>query len=134
MYRMFGALILLGGIGHTLVPPVAPDTVRRGGHVVLVKAVDVSPTAFRFEPSDVTAQAGDTIRIQQTGTTPHNVEFRETAAGANLGDAMMGPFLTAPGETYDLVLNARFTAGAYKFVCTPHEPMGMHGTLTIRGQ
>lgn len=38
---------------------------------------------------------------------------------------------TAKGQTYDVVIDARFTDGKYDFVCDPHEALGMHGILTI---
>ena len=118
---------MLVGMGHIPVtPPPAPK-------VVLVKGMDVSATEFKWSPADVTVNQGDTIRFEQTTTTPHNVEFKETPAGVDLGDAKVGPFLVAKGDHYDLVIDGRFKPGAYKFACTPHESMGMKGTITVAG-
>lgn len=108
-----------------------PATSR--GQVVVVKMVDVSTTEYRFEPADVTVHPGDTVRFEQTGSMSHNVEFREVPAESQLGDRQMGPYLTAPGETYDVVIDARFTDGVHKYVCTPHETLGMKGTITVGG-
>jgi plastocyanin len=43
----------------------------------------------------------------------------------------MGPFLLATGETYEVVIDDRFKPGTHKYVCTPHELMGMVGTITV---
>jgi len=103
------------------------------GKVVIVKMVDVSNTEFKFEPAEITVQPGDTVRFVQSGAMPHNVDFRTLPEGTDLGDAKMGPFLTTPDETYDVVIDGRFAAGEHGFVCTPHEFMGMTGTLTVEG-
>lgn len=103
------------------------------GEVIIVKMVDVSNTEYKFEPSEITVQPGDTVRFVQAGAMPHNVDFRVMPEGTDLGDARMGPFLTTPDETYDLVIDGRFAAGEHEFVCTPHEFMGMTGTLTVEG-
>ena len=65
-------------------------------------------------------QAGGTVQVGVTG------------AGAKLGAAATGPYLTAKGQTYDLVIDARFTEGRYEFVCEPHEAIGMKGTLVVK--
>lgn len=118
---------MLVGMAHIPVtPPAAPKA-------ILVKAMDVSATEFKWSPADITVNPGDTIRFEQTTATPHNVEFKETPAGADLGASKMGPFLVAAGDHYDLVIDGRFKPGAYKYVCTPHELMGMKGTITVAG-
>lgn len=122
---LFGPLVL-----------AAPSGVRRPetkAHLVLVKMKDVSPTEYRFEPSTLTVQPGDTLRFEQTTTMPHNVQFKDVAPGANLGAAMTGDYLVTAGQAYDLVIDGRFTAGTYHFACAPHEAMGMKGTLTVSG-
>ena len=108
--------------------PVRP---ARAPRVVVVKTGDVSPTEYKFEPANFTVVPGDTVRFTQTTATPHNVEFRAVPAGTNLGAARMGPFLTTAGATYDVVIDARFATGAHDYVCTPHEAMGMKGTITV---
>ena len=100
---------------------------------IVVKMVDVSPTEYKFEPANITVNPGDTVRFEQTGVMPHNVEFRDMPAGSNLGAAKMGPFLSATGETYDVIIDGRFTAGKHNYVCTPHEALGMTGSITVSG-
>lgn len=102
-------------------------------HLVIVNMVNVSPTRFAFEPAQLTVHPGDTVRFVQTGAMPHNVQFTHSPAGSNLGAAAMGPFLTAAGQKYDLVIDGRFALGQHDFVCTPHASMGMTGALTVQG-
>lgn len=98
---------------------------------VVVRLVDKSSAEWRFEPSHVTVRPGDTIQWVLEDMVPHNVEFKKTPDGADLGDAKMGPFLMSKGQTYELVIDERFTVGAYNYVCTPHEAMGMKGSITV---
>ncbi len=98
---------------------------------VVVRLIDKSSAEWRFEPSHVTVKPGDTIQWVLEDMVPHNVEFKKTPDGANLGDARMGPFLMSRGQTYELVIDERFTEGAYDYVCTPHEAMGMKGSITV---
>ncbi len=126
-----GALLLLGwtnapGATGEAAPgrAAAPDT-------IMVKMVDHGGGQWRFEPARVEAHPGDVIHFVQTDVVPHNVQFKKVPAGAKLGAAMMGPFLLRKGDTYDLAIDQRFVAGTYGFVCTPHEVMGMKGTLIV---
>lgn len=121
---------LLSLSAFALLPFIAPAP-RPAAKVIPVKMVDVSATAFKFDPAVITAAPGDTVRFTQTTTTPHNVELKATPAGVDAGPAKMGPFLTAQGATYDLVLDAKFAPGTYQFACTPHEMLGMKGTLNV---
>lgn len=110
----------------TAEPPAATQ-------VVVVNMVDKGGGKWAFEPSAIQAQPGDTVRFVQADVVPHNVQFKSVPKGASLGAAMMGPFLVKKGDTYDLVIDARFVTGTYHFVCTPHEMMGMKGTLEVSG-
>lgn len=102
-----------------------------GGRLVIVKMVELSATAYRFQPATVTVNPGDTVRFIQTSAMPHNVEFTKTPAGAKLGSATMGPFLIAPSQTYDLVIDSRFSSGQYRYMCTPHFALGMLGAIVV---
>lgn len=99
--------------------------------VVVVRMVDKSPTEFVFEPESVTVRPGQTVRFVQKGAMPHNVEFRETPDGTDLGTSAMGPFLLSLGDTYDVEIDDRFAPGIHKYVCTPHELLGMVGSITV---
>lgn len=101
------------------------------GKTHVVRMIDKSPTEFAYEPASVTASVGDVIQFVQTTATPHNVDFREAPNGADLGTAKTGEFMLAPEQKYELRIDERFRAGSYRFVCTPHELLGMKGTLTV---
>ena len=62
----------------------------------------------------------------------HNVHFTKQAPGARLGAAAMGPYLMTKGQTYDVVIDGRFTEGKYEYVCDPHAAVGMKGTLVVK--
>ena len=109
----------------------APLAAQNASHVVVVKMSDAPGGQFVFQPVAVVAQRGDTLRFVQESSTPHNVAFRKTAKGSKLGSASTGPYLLTPGQTYDLVIDSRFTDGDYTFACDPHEGAGMHGSLTV---
>ena len=98
---------------------------------ISVNMTQTGPTTFAYQPAQITAHPGDTLRFVQVGAMPHNVQFTRVPADAALGAAMMGPFLTVPNQTYTLVVDGRFAIGSYHFVCTPHEAMGMTGTLAV---
>ena len=62
---------------------------------------------MRFEPARIDARRGDVVRFVQTGSIPHNVQFvRNSApAGVDIGDYWTGPYLTQPGEVYELPID-----------------------------
>jgi plastocyanin len=119
-------LVLATAAWHSDGPPSL-----RAGRVVIVKTVEVSATSYKFEPAEVTVLPGDTVRFVQTSLMPHNVEFTKAPAGSKLGKAKVGPYLVAVDQTYDVVIDARFPAGQYKFMCTPHISLGMKGTISV---
>ena len=86
---------------------------------------------YAFEPANVTAQHGDTLRFVEDAGVMHNVRFKSHPSSARLGAATTGPYLTNKGQTYDLVIDTRFTDGKYEYVCDPHELLGMRGVLTV---
>jgi plastocyanin len=101
-------------------------------HMVVIKLVEKGgPMPYAFEPATTVAQRGDTVRFLNAVDVMHDVRFTKEAAGSKLGSAITGPYLTAKGMTYDLIIDARFTDGTYTFVCDPHEMIGMKGTLII---
>jgi plastocyanin len=102
-------------------------------HVIVVKLVDKGGAMpYAFEPANTIAQRGDTLRFIEAAGVMHDVHFTVQARGAKLGGAATGPYLTTKGQTYDLVIDARFAEGKYEFVCEPHEAIGMKGTLVVK--
>lgn len=113
--------------------PLRAQTGSTGaGHVVIVKLVMRNGSMpFAFEPASATVQRGDTLRFVEDAGVMHNVHFKNHPDGARLGGAATGPYLTNKGQTYNLVIDGRFTDGKYEFVCDPHEMLGMKGLLTV---
>jgi plastocyanin len=104
--------------------PAAPASAT--GQVIEVRMTMAN--GGRFEPEHVTANPGDVIRFVNVENV-HNISF---PAAKNAGFASLpaaSPYLTAPGATWDLVVD--FAPGTYTFQCDPHVPMGMFGTLTV---
>ena len=100
--------------------------------VIVVKLVERGGSVpYAFEPANVQVERGDTIRFVQAANVPHNVRFTKEPSGAKLGRATTGPYLVSKGQTYDLVIDARFPDGTYNYVCDPHEMIGMHGSMTV---
>ena len=126
-----GVLILLGWTGSAEAPPAGPDMHVDGPRVLEVKMVDRGGGQWRFAPADIQVTPGDVVRFVQDDVAPHNVEFKDVPGGTTLGGAAMGPFLLQKGETYDLTIDDRFAPGLHKYVCTPHELLGMVGTIAV---
>jgi plastocyanin len=104
-----------------------------GPHMIVVKLVETGKAVpYAFEPAMAVAQRGDTLRFMEAAGVMHNVHFTKQAPGSKLGSAATGPYLTAKGQTYDLVIDGRFAEGTYEYVCQPHEMIGMKGTLLVK--
>lgn len=116
-------LVAIGGLVTVAAgPDPTPESTTYG----------VSMVDFSFQPTQLTVRQGDVIRFEQVGDMPHNVEFKKTPSGVDLGDTRMGPFLVAKGTVYEIRIDDRFEPGVYTFICTPHEQMGMKGMITVK--
>jgi len=127
---LFGAVVL----GAWTAPPTAapaPLHDYRVPVVVEVRMVDAGGGQWRFEPATIDVHPGDVVRFVQDDVAPHNVQFKDVPSGSDLGAAVMGPFLLQKGETYELAIDERFAFGDHAYVCTPHEPLGMVGTINV---
>ena len=109
----------------------APPAPEKRVAVIEVKMVDEGAAQWRFVPDHVRAQPGSIVRFVMDDIVPHNVEFRELPDGTDLRNSKMGPFLLQKGQTYDVVIDERFALGEHHFVCTPHEMLGMVGTIEV---
>lgn len=95
---------------------------------------------YRFEPATLTVKAGDGVKFVMVNGGPHNVAFKDVAAGAkaqldaNISEKM-GELASAmkmnAGESITVSF-ANVGAGTYNYVCTPHEAMGMKGAITVQ--
>lgn len=103
---------------------------------------------YKYVPDKITAKEGDAIKFINVSGFPHNVSFKTdqipddvegtlaqnmpaNAYGMAKMGPIVGPLLTQANQTYTISL-AGMKAGEYPFVCTPHEAMGMKGTITIQ--
>lgn len=119
-------LVLLGTTTSAMTQPADGDV-----RVVTVKMVDKSATEYAFVPAEINVTPGTIVRFEMTGMMPHNVEFKDAPSGTNLGAAQFGPFLTSKGQVYEIKIDERFAVGSHKYVCTPHEMMGMTGVINV---
>jgi nitrite reductase (NO-forming) len=89
----------------------------------------VSLSEFKISPSAVTASAGATLSIQNTGTVAHDLVVASSAGGAPL----VKTTLIQPGASAQLALPSSVTAGSYTIYCDVpgHKQQGMTGTLTV---
>lgn len=97
-----------------------------------IKLVEqAGPKPYGFDPATIVAHRGDTLRFVQAASALHDVHFKVQPKGSRLGAAATSQYLTAKGQTYVLVVDARFADGTYEIVCDPHESIGMHAFLTV---
>lgn len=94
----------------------------------------------RFDPAQVEARPGDTVRFLNGLGGPHNVQFMaesiSIAAQGRLNAAMKdrilpltSPMLLTEGESWEVVVPA-LPPGRYPFLCSPHWST-MRGALVI---
>ena len=98
-------------------------------------------TTYKFVPAELSVKVGDKVVFHNVSGGPHNVAFWADSipAGAQavidpqLKD-QIGPLSSAllvdPNATLEVSF-AGAPAGDYKFTCTPHQAMGMHGKITV---
>lgn len=123
MFRRFAGF----AIALALLAVAAPDAQSQTVHVV--KMVDVSATEFKFEPAELTVKPGDVVRWEQTQATPHNVDFRDGPLAGTVSE-----FLLSPGQTWEITIEGTFGGQTLSYVCTPHEFMGMKGTIIVEAE
>lgn len=89
---------------------------------------------FRFSPSSVTIPKGSTIVWKNVGSQPHTVTCDPTKAMNKADIALPSgaqPFSSdflMGGQSYSHTFTV---AGTYRYVCIPHEAMGMLGTVIV---
>jgi plastocyanin len=91
---------------------------------------------FKFDPAALTIPKGTTVTWKGGGTQPHTVTFDPSKAMTKshvVLPAGVQPFdsgLLNPGASYSHTFDV---AGDYAYICTPHEAMGMLGTIKVTG-
>lgn len=93
--------------------------------IVGVTEITIVGSEFRFQPSSITVQAGERIKItfRNDGSTSHNFMIEELGIGTNTIGA---------GQT-DIVEFTAPTSGTYTIFCSVpgHRSAGMEGDLNI---
>ena len=85
---------------------------------------------FEFEPHAVTIHAGEAVEWTNASRFKHTVTADPALGSAALPGGAR-PFASRelqPGESFRQVLSV---PGKYRYFCTPHEGIGMTGTITV---
>lgn len=99
-------------------------------------------SGYKYDPSNLTIKEGDAVKFTVASGPPHNVSFyadsipagASAQLNANMPNPMSpltSPLFNNPGESYTISF-AGVPKGTYKFFCTPHQALGMHGQLTVQ--
>ncbi|MDT8068121.1 MAG: copper-containing nitrite reductase [Terriglobia bacterium] len=90
---------------------------------------------MRFEPANLTVEAGEKVTWKNSSNVTHNV-VDDASKAVYLRDVNLPsgtkPFdsgYLVPDQTYSRVFT---TPGIYRYVCTLHEASGMKGTIIVR--
>ena len=87
------------------------------------KVITVDSTNFRFSPSEITLNEGESVRFFWSG------EFLGHNAVEENGFFDSGDPETNVDYTFNFEIG---TNGTYTYVCEPHEQMGMIGTIIVK--
>src|SRR6266567_3488517 len=85
-----------------------------------VTVTQLGPPEFKFSPSTVTLDQGDTLQVVN-GSSDTSHTFTISSEGIDI--------VNAPGQTQSIVIG--LTPGTYPFICSFHFPLGMKGTLIV---
>jgi plastocyanin len=148
MRRFLPAVVLAGlacGGGSdearaTLVAEAAPAA-SFTGTVHEVRMLVTPDGEYAYEPDTLTIAVGDRVRWVNVSGGPHNVAFypdqippgARDFLNARIADRMgdlVGPLVFDPNAVYEIAFDAA-PEGTYKYVCTPHEMLGMTATFTV---
>ncbi|MGH2953323.1 MAG: plastocyanin/azurin family copper-binding protein [Solirubrobacterales bacterium] len=93
------------------------------------KAVEMSE--YAFAPSDVTAERGQTITLENAGEIVHNFTVEEGPDPDTPSKELAATPNVQPGESAELEVDLE--PGEYALVCTvpSHRDLGMTGSFTV---
>ena len=89
------------------------------------EAVEISATEYKFDPSEVTAKAGEvTFTLQNDGSAEHNLEVEGNGI-EEVSDTIGG------GQSTELAVDLK--PGTYEMYCAidGHKDLGMEGEITV---
>ena len=83
---------------------------------------------FSITPATITASAGSTLTVQNSGTVGHNLVIADST-----GKILAQTTAIQPGQSGSLTLPSTVTAGTYQAYCSipGHKQQGMTATLTV---
>lgn len=119
-WRALAAAVVLAVI------PAAPPRAAAAATTAVVMMTDT----FEFDPRAVTVHAGDAVEWRNASRFKHSVTADPALGSAALPPGAQ-PFASGelqPGESFRHVLSV---PGTYRYFCTPHEGIGMTGTITV---
>ncbi len=92
-------------------------------------------SAMRYEPAQITINAGDTVRWKNSSIMSHTVTA-DPALAKKAGDAELPPGaqpfnsgMIGLGKVFDHTFTV---PGAYRYFCIPHEMHGMVGVVIVK--
>src|SRR4026209_1428733 len=98
-------------------------------------------TTYKFVPNELSVKVGDQVVFHNVSGGPHNVAFFPDSIPAGAKEVIdpqlhdqIGPLSSALLVDPNATLSVSFAnapVGDYKFTCTPHMAMGMHGKITV---
>ena len=98
-------------------------------------------TTYKFVPAELSVKVGDQVVFHNVSGGPHNVQFYADSIPAGAKEIIdpqlkdeLGPLSSALLVDPNATLAVSFAgapAGVYKFTCTPHMAMKMHGAITV---
>ena len=129
-----------GAADTTAVAPAAAPAATTAGATHDVNMV-LEGTTYKFVPNELSVKAGDQVVFHNVSGGPHNVAFWADSIPAGAKEVIdpqlkdpIGPLSSAllvdPNATLTISF-ANAPVGEYKFTCTPHMAMGMHGKITV---
>ena len=142
-----GLVVLMAACGNKDADTPAADTTQAAapapapaGATHDVNMVMEGP-AYKFVPAELSIRAGDQVVFHNVSGGPHNVAFWPDsipAGGKEVIDPQLkdqiAPLSSAlvvdPNATISISC-AGAPVGDYRFTCTPHMAMGMHGKITV---
>jgi plastocyanin len=97
------------------------STASSGG----AKALKVDAYDFRFEPTSLTVEAGQAVKVSvhNEGNAEHNFSLDEAKVNLDVDE----------GQAKDATFTAPSKPGDYTYFCEYHRDRGMKGTIHVTG-
>lgn len=104
-------------------------------HMAWAAEHEVRMKGFRFVPSELEIQAGDTVRWVNSTRIVHTVTADPSRA--RRADSVRLPAEAEPFDSGFMRAGKEYThtftePGEYRYFCIPHEMAGMIGTVTVK--